>query len=217
MILAEPRVMDEEAAILACQRGDAAAFRMLFELHVARVFGIAYLIVRDHERAEDIAQDTFLILLQRLPGLAPGPLHSWLGRVAANLSLNDRRRAVQLPFESLSTAERERLETQDAVPSCDVVLEAAEDQATLRQAVAALPPRQRAMVVLRYFGDCSLAEISTALGCRPGTVRATLHQAIKRLRPAVASRAGDCDLRPCARGQVVSSPIPQRGEPEYEA
>ncbi len=38
------------------------------------------------------------------------------------------------------------------------------------------------MVVLRYYGDCSLEEIATALGCRPGTVRATLHQALRRLR-----------------------------------
>jgi len=38
------------------------------------------------------------------------------------------------------------------------------------------------MVVLRYYADCSLEEIATALGCRPGTVRATLHQALRRLR-----------------------------------
>jgi Sigma-70, region 4 len=42
---------------------------------------------------------------------------------------------------------------------------------------------------LRYYGDCSLDEIATALGCRSGTVRATLHQALKRLR-ALAGHAG---------------------------
>ncbi len=74
--------MDEAAVILAYQRGDAHAFDILFELHAAHVYRTSYLIVRDTARAEDVAQETFLILAQRLPGLAPAPLRSWLGRGA---------------------------------------------------------------------------------------------------------------------------------------
>ncbi len=133
-------------------------------------------------RAEDVAQETFLILAQRLPALAPAPLRSWLGRVAANLSLNDQRRARDVPLETLSPSQRDALERRDAVAGPDVTLEAADERRRLQVAVAVLAPRQRAMVVLRYYGDCSLEEIATALGCRPGTVRATLHQALRRLR-----------------------------------
>jgi len=174
--------VDEAAAILAYQRGDAHAFDVLFELHAAHVYRTSYLIVRDAARAEDVAQETFLILAQRLPALAPAPLRSWLGRVAANLSLNDRRRARAIPLETLPPVQYAALERRDADAGPEAVLEAAEERAYLRAAVAALAPRQRAMVVLRYYADCSLEEIGTALGCRPGTVRATLHQALRRLR-----------------------------------
>ena len=174
--------MDEAAAIVAYQRGDVHAFDILFELHAAHVYRTSYLIVRDTARAEDVAQETFLILAQRLPSLAPAPLRSWLGRVAANLSLNDRRRAQAVPLETLPPVQYAALEHRDAVSGPETVLEASEARADLRAAVAALAPRQRAIVVLRYYADCSLEEIATALGCRPGTVRATLHQALRRLR-----------------------------------
>jgi len=174
--------VDEAAAIVAYQRGDVHAFDILFELHAAHVYRTSYLIVRDTARAEDVAQETFLILAQRLPGLAPAPLRSWLGRVAANLSLNDRRRAQAVPLETLPPVQYAALERRDAVAGPEAALEAAEQRAYLRAAVAALAPRQRARVVLRYYADCSLEEIATALGCRPGTVRATLHQALRRLR-----------------------------------
>ncbi len=174
--------MDEVTAIEAYQRGDSHAFAVLFELHSAYVYRTSYLITRDATRAEDVAQDTFLILAQRLPSLTPGPLHSWLGRVAANLSLNERRRAWEISWDIVAPAERGRLEARVAIPGPDVTMEGNEMRASLRAAVAALAPRQRAMVVLRYYAVCSLDEIATAMGCRPGTVRATLHQALRRLR-----------------------------------
>jgi len=174
--------VDEVAAILAYQQGDAHAFDVLFELHAAHVYRTSYLIVRDVARAEDVAQETFLILAQRLPALAPAPLRSWLGRVAANLSLNDRRRAQAIPLDTAPPSQRAALESRTAIAGPEAAAEAAEERARLRAAVTALAPRQRAMVVLRYYAECSAEEIGAALGCRPGTVRATLHQALRRLR-----------------------------------
>lgn len=182
--------MDELQAILAYQRGDMEAFGVLFELHAAHVYRTAYLITRQAERAEDVAQETFLILAQRLPGLTPGPLRSWLGRVAANLSLNERRRAWEMPLETLPPEQCRRLEARDAMADPESTALAKEERAWLRTAVAALAPRQRAMIVLRYYGDCSLEEIRAALGGKPGTVRATLHQALGRLR-RLTPRHGD--------------------------
>lgn len=207
--------MDEMAAILAYQRGDAGAFGVLFELHAAHVYRTAYLITRNAERAEDVAQETFLILAQRLPGLTPGPLRSWLGRVAANLSLNERRRAWELPLEALSPAHRERLEARDAVAGAESAAQAAEDRALLRAAVEALAPRQRAMVVLRYYGDCSLEEIGAALGGKPSTVRATLHQALKRLR-TLAPRHDAGRHATCTRRDDGRDATPGRGEVSHE-
>ncbi len=121
--------MDELSAIAAYQRGDADAFAVLFELHAAHVYRTAYLITRDARWAEDVAQETFMILAQRLPGLAPGPLRSWLGRVAANLSLNSRRRAWELPLESLPAGQRAFLDARDAAPGPESGVAAAEERA----------------------------------------------------------------------------------------
>ena len=176
--------MDELEAIKAYQSGRADAFAVLFEIHAAHVYRTSYLITRDVGRAEDVAQETFLILAQRLPGLTPGPLRSWLGRVAANLSLNERRRAWDLPLEGLPPHSRATLEARDALAGADTVVEQADERRRLRDAVATLAPRQRAMVVLRYYGDCSLDEIATALGCpRPGAAHGRRFEFPARTRP----------------------------------
>ena len=52
----------------------------------------------------------------------------------------------------------------------------------MRDAIATLPPRQREAVVLRYLADLPLADVADAMGCALGTVKATLHQALKALR-----------------------------------
>jgi hypothetical protein len=119
--------MDELEAIRAYQSGRADAFAVLFELHAAHVYRTSYLITWDVGRAEDVAQETFLILAQRLPGLSPGPLRSWLGRVAANLSLNERRRAWDLPLEGLPPHSRATLEARDALAGADTVVEQVEE------------------------------------------------------------------------------------------
>jgi len=207
--------MDEAQAIRAYQRGDAAAFSVLFELHAVHVYRTAYLITHDPGRAEDVAQETFLILAQRLPGLEVGPLRSWLGRVAANLSLNETRRAWELPLETLPPDRRDALEEHYALPGPDLQVAAQEEHRRLRDAVAALAPRQRAMIVLRYYGDCSTKEIGVALGCQAGTVRATLHQALGRLRAAgVAERdGGDVVHSRRVLGDAVADP----GEDQHGA
>lgn len=55
----------------------------------------------------------------------------------------------------------------------------------LLDVVRSLPPRRRAVVVLRYYGDLSEAQIASTLGMRPGTVKATLHQALAQLREVI--------------------------------
>jgi RNA polymerase sigma factor (sigma-70 family) len=52
----------------------------------------------------------------------------------------------------------------------------------LREAIVGLPPRQRAAIVLRYLADLSIAEVAAAMDCAEGTVKATLHQALRSLR-----------------------------------
>ena len=121
---------------------------------------------------------------------------------------------VDLPLDLLPPASRERLDARETVAAADVLLEAAELRAQLLAAVAALAPRQRAIVVLRFYGDCSHAEIGRALGCRTGTVRATVHPAMRRLRAAGAGdMAGNAPRLPDRDGAPLTL---ERGDPTYE-
>jgi RNA polymerase sigma-70 factor, ECF subfamily len=179
--------VEDAEAVTAFHIGDATAFQLLFDRHATHVYRTAFLIVLNGDRAEDIVQDTFLTLFQRLPRLAPGPVGPWLDRVAVNLSLNERRRTHNVPSRGQEeTADAGPEPAVSSWPSTDVLLMAAEERAYIWTTLMTLTPRQRAMVVLRFYGDCSFDEIAGTLGCRAGTVRATIHQALRRLRQRMA-------------------------------
>lgn len=135
--------------------------------------GAVGLYLGDQQDAEDIAQEALVRLVQRwpLPGVdSPG---AWVMRVAFNLATSrHRRRAVHARAVA-------RLAVRPAEEPVDPG-----DALAVRRAVLALPNRQRAAIVLRYFADLSVRETATHLGCPEGTVKTLVHQGIKNLRAA---------------------------------
>jgi RNA polymerase sigma-70 factor (sigma-E family) len=129
---------------------------------------LAVLLVGSHALAEEIVQDAFAQLFER-----------WdrIDRPAAYLRtcvVNGCRRAHRRRRQDQRVAE-------GAVPPAPIGLGADH----LADALAALPPRRRAAVVLRYYEDLSEAEIAEALGVRRGTVKSLLHRGLAELRAAV--------------------------------
>jgi RNA polymerase sigma factor (sigma-70 family) len=136
----------------------------LFRLHHVRLTRLASAITLDRALAEEVTQDAFAGLHRRQAGVT-NP-EGYLQRSVVNLSIKVlRRRAV---------ASRHPPEPPPItnVPEVDETWEA----------VTRLPPRQRAVVALKYWDDLSEAEISRTLGWPPGTVKSTLHRALKRLK-----------------------------------
>ncbi len=125
---------------------------------------LARLLTASQALAEDLAQDAFVGLLKA--GKVERP-EAYLRRSVVNLATNSRRRA-----------RRERLHL--ATIKETVVCEPSLDE--LWPLIVRLPPRQRAAVVLRYYLDLSEADTATAMGCRPGTVKAHLNKALTHLR-----------------------------------
>jgi len=130
----------------------------------------------DADVAEELAQDTLARVWLRWSSLrVPAARDAWTYRVGLNLAKSHYRR---------QSAERRALE-RTAVQQ--PVSEHQPDQAeaiAIRQAVASLPPRQRAALVLRYFTDLSVGQTAEVLQCAPGTVKALTSQALDRLREA---------------------------------
>ena len=84
---------------------------------------------------------------------------------------------------------RERLV--DTTPEVALAAPVQDDRLTLWPHVAALPPRQRAVIVLRYYEDLTEAQIADTLGCSPGTVKSTASDALKSLKRLIGTTEGD--------------------------
>ena len=140
-----------------------------------RLVGMLALYTGDLQVAEDLAQEAFVRLHQRwarAPELER--VEAWLSRVAINLANSWwRRRYAEHRANRRASAER-----MPATPEPETVL-------AVRAAVAELPWRQRAAVVLRYYGGCSVAETAQAMRCREGTVKSLTSHAVARLRASL--------------------------------
>jgi RNA polymerase sigma factor (sigma-70 family) len=141
-------------------------FQILLENHSEDVWRALRAMV-GVQAAEDCFQETFLAALRAYPRLRPDSSpRAWLLTIAHNKAIDHLRRAA-----------RER------APAFESAVEdpPAPDQ-TIWSAVAALAPRQRAAVVLRYIGDLSHREIAAAIGCSEEASRRSLHDGLETLR-----------------------------------
>jgi RNA polymerase sigma-70 factor (sigma-E family) len=142
-----------------------------------------YLIVRDVAGAEDVVQETLLRVARRWPRVRRMRHPSaYARRIAINLALDEHRArgrvdtALEREGEAL---EREAAFLERSGPNGNGHVE---QRADLIAALSALSPRARAVIVLRYYGDLSEAEIADTLGCSVGTVKSTASRALETLR-----------------------------------
>jgi RNA polymerase sigma-70 factor (ECF subfamily) len=138
---------NDREVIEACQRGDADAFRALFEAYKDRVYSIALRYSGNPAAAMDIAQDTFLKLLSRIGEYrAEASFDSWLYRLVVNSCIDDQRRGRRMtPFlDGLLDA------VCAPVESVLHKLMRAETEQRVQDVVARLGPEHRMVIVLRY-------------------------------------------------------------------
>jgi RNA polymerase sigma-70 factor (sigma-E family) len=145
-----------------------------------------YLIVWDLGEAEDLVQETLLRVARRWPRVRAmdQPL-AYARRVLVNLALDDARRRSRRRRE-LEAGERVPLDAR-ADPGAAAAFAALDERSELMRVLASLPPRQRAVIVLRYFEDLSEAQTAETLGCSVGTVKSTASHGLARLRETLES------------------------------
>lgn len=155
--------------------------------HQETVFLICLGFTRRRGDAEELAQETYLRALRRVPDLRDKTLlKAWLCRIARNTCLDHLRRLRLRRFVGLSEAPEPRTR---ATP--ETLLQHEERHIALKAAVEAMPRRLRDVLVLREYGELSYLEIAVSLGIEAGTVMSRLHRArvwlARRLRKEATS------------------------------
>ena len=177
-----PAAPDDEAALVERVRaGDAVAFDTLVTRYMGRAYSVAYRVMGQKEDAEDLVQDGFLTVLQRIDTFQAGrPFAPWFFRILVNRGLNSRK------ARALRTAGPIPESASSGAPSPEREAERAELGERLRAALATLPERQRLVIELFELEGFSGPEIAEILGISDGTVRWHVHEARKALRAALA-------------------------------
>lgn len=197
----------EERRLLAAARGgDTRAVGRLLELLSGPVYRFGRGFCGDPHDAEDVTQITLAAVARSLRDFrGDASLTTWAYTVARNACTRHRRRAAQAParFESIGPGTGDRPGALDvADPSEDPhrALERAELRRALEGAIAALPPSQREVLVLRDVEGLSAKEVGEQLGLGERAVKSRLHRARVALRAALAP--------------VVGGPAPKPGCPD---
>jgi RNA polymerase sigma-70 factor (sigma-E family) len=175
------------------QRGGDAAQRE-FERFVTErtdpLLRTAFLMAWDLPEAEDLVQETLLRVARswhRIRGMDhPG---AYARRILVNLAIDGRQRRGQRSRELDPAGTRELAGHADTRAERQIA--AVDTQAELLAAMAVLPVRQRAVIVLRYWEDLPEAEVAAILGCSPGTVKSTASRGLARLRAALQAETAE--------------------------
>jgi RNA polymerase sigma-70 factor (sigma-E family) len=146
------------------------------------LYRFAYLLTGNHADAEDIAQQTLEKAYRSWSRVEKSDSPAaYLRRILTNTYLSNRR------------PKKRRLEllTDEPPETRQPLAAGSEERMAVWPHVKSLPPRQRAVIVLRYYEDLSEQEIADVLGCSRGNVKSTAHHALRSLRATLATDGGD--------------------------
>jgi RNA polymerase sigma-70 factor (ECF subfamily) len=174
--------MDDGALVRRAREGDEQAYGALVRRYMRPAYAVAMSVIGRHEDAEDAAQESFLVALQRLEECrSPERFGGWLMTIVRNRSRNLIRREVLRDSDQVPQAASHR------GPTPDRVTERVELREQLEEALARLPAVQREIVLLHDLEGWKHREIAERLELPSGTVRSHLHFARKALRALLSA------------------------------
>lgn len=180
-------VQHADGYLIACiQNGDLDALGELYEKYNTSVYRTALAITRDEKVAEDILQEAFLRVHAHAHKIDQTvPLGPWLYRVTVNLAYSWTRQVKRWLHSFQDILDRWASPTQWRP---EVAVEDEEWQQILEQAIDALSPRHRVVIILHYLEELSLKEIAYIMQVPEGTVKSRLYYARGCLKKAILER-----------------------------
>jgi RNA polymerase sigma-70 factor (ECF subfamily) len=189
----------DERLMLRFQAGEVRAFEELVRRHRTPVFSFLLRLTGDRGRAEDLCQETFQRLVRAAGAWQPRALlRTWLYQVARNQAVDEARRQAFRRAEPLDDPARAAEASPD--PGPDAAAEGSLLRPKLEAALAALPPEQREVFLLREHAGLRFAEIAEVTGVPENTVKSRMRYALEALRArlealGVAPDPGDAAAR----------------------
>jgi RNA polymerase sigma-70 factor, ECF subfamily len=177
--------------IAECIAGNQDAIEVLVREYEMGVFRLALSILGEEAEANEVTQETFLSALRALPSYQDRKsLKAWLYTIAVNHSRSHlRKRKIIERLRSTLTGIF-RLETEKQVSPEDAVIQN-EKESALWASLSQLDERHRMVVILRYFHELSISEISEILSLPEGTIHSRLYSAREKLRDALTELHGE--------------------------
>lgn len=185
---AQPSAPGDDELMARTAAGEEAAFRLLVDRWERDVLAFLVHMTGSRDDAEDLAQETFVRVFRQAGSYrAEGRFRSWLLRIAGNLARSRHRRRRILKWLPLDL---ERHDVAAATPPADRGLEAEQEAAAVRAAIARLPERQRQALVLHRFQGLRYVEVAEAMGTSLAGVESLIQRALAGLRADLA-RGGE--------------------------
>jgi RNA polymerase sigma-70 factor (ECF subfamily) len=181
-----PAIDLDTQLMIRVQRNDASSFGELLTRNRNLVVNYLSRMVVNRAVAEELAQDVFVRVYRSRQTYEPtAKFSTWLYRIATNVALNhfrDEKRTQNQISLDVQDAVQVRREAQDRAVLIEDRLVREVVLRQIRHAIRALPPKQRAAVIMHKYDEMDYAQISRVLGCSPSAVKALMFRAYETLR-----------------------------------
>lgn len=186
--------MEEQSAISRLKQGELDGLEILVNRYQAQAVHAAYMIVFDRSLAEDIVQMAFIKVAESIDQFdIERPFAPWFYRIVVNDALKlakKQKRNVSLESQLDETTMQLAKWLTDPEPQPEQLVMIKENRQIILKAIQSLPPGQRAVIVMRYFFDMSMRDMSTEIGRPLSTIKWWLRDARKRLRRLIKTPQG---------------------------
>ena len=177
--------MVDKNLLIACKKRDKHALTELCKAYERYLFNLCMAYTGNSHDALDLVQEIYIKIFRFIDKYdVKKPFHPWIRKVAVNTCLNFKR-ASPTNVISLNTVTSDNLMLEDALASNEDLeekLEKIELKEFMKELLEKLPPRQRMVIVLRYFEDLSYKDISLTMDQPLGTIKTDLYRARETLR-----------------------------------
>jgi RNA polymerase sigma-70 factor, ECF subfamily len=183
---ADLRDLADEELMALVGDGQARAFEIVFDRHAGPAFSLAYRMCGRRGVAEEVVQEAFLSIWRSGARFDPtrGSVRSWVLGVVHNRSIDALRRHTAR--DSRDVADEGIAERMPAAELTDVEVARREESDAVRGALEALPPEQRQVIELAYFGGFTHSQIANMLGTPVGTIKGRMRLGLTKMRGALS-------------------------------